>query len=51
MSDTPILPAGFRFGVDRERGTRILETDAHGDDAYRRIIEGLRAGDRSVLRP
>ena len=41
------------FGVDRERGTRILDTDAHGDDsagAYRRIIEGLRAGDRSVLR-
>jgi beta-glucosidase/6-phospho-beta-glucosidase/beta-galactosidase len=40
------------FGVDRERGTRILETDAHGDDsagAYRRLIEGLRAGDRSVL--
>jgi len=42
------------FGVDRERGTRILDTDAHGDDsagAYRRLIEGLRAGDRSVLRP
>jgi beta-glucosidase/6-phospho-beta-glucosidase/beta-galactosidase len=40
------------FGVDRERGTRILPTDAHGDDsagAYRRLIEGLRADDRSVL--
>jgi len=39
-------------GVDRERGLRILDTDSMGDDAagaYRRIIEGLRAGDRSVL--
>lgn len=39
-------------GVDRERGTRILATDAHGDDsagAYRAIIDGLRAGDRSVV--
>jgi beta-glucosidase/6-phospho-beta-glucosidase/beta-galactosidase len=39
-------------GVDRERGTRVLATDAHGDDAagaYRTIIEGLRAGDRSVV--
>jgi len=39
-------------GVDRERGVRILPTDALGSDAagaYRRIIEGLRAGDRSVL--
>jgi beta-glucosidase len=39
-------------GVDRERGVRILDTDALGFDAagaYRRIIEGLRAGDRSVL--
>jgi beta-glucosidase/6-phospho-beta-glucosidase/beta-galactosidase len=44
-----------RFGihaVDRERGVRVLDTDAMGSDAagaYRRIIEGLRAGDRSVL--
>ncbi len=44
-----------RFGihaVDRERGVRVLDTDAMGADAagaYRRIIEGLRAGDRSVL--
>lgn len=33
------------FGVDRERGTRLLETDAHGDDsagAYQRLIEELR---------
>ena len=39
-------------GVDRERGLQILDTDAMGFDAagaYRRIIEGLRAGDRSVL--
>jgi beta-glucosidase/6-phospho-beta-glucosidase/beta-galactosidase len=44
-----------RFGihaVDRERGVRVLDTDAMGGDAagtYRLIIEGLRAGDRSVL--
>jgi beta-glucosidase/6-phospho-beta-glucosidase/beta-galactosidase len=44
-------------GVDRHRGEhgmRWLETDAMGDDAagaYRRIIDGLRAGDRSVLEP
>ena len=44
-------------GVDRHRGEhgmRWLETDAMGDDAagaYRRIIAGLRAGDRSVLDP
>jgi len=43
------------YGVDRyhgEHGMRWLETDALGDDAagtYRRIIAGLRAGDRSVL--
>ena len=43
------------FGVDRhrgERGFRWLETDSLGDDSggtYRRIIAGLRAGDRSVL--
>ncbi len=45
------------YGVDRHRGEhgmRWLETDAMGDDAagaYRRIIAGLRAGDRSVLEP
>ena len=44
------------FGVDRHRGgreARWLQTDALGDDAagaYREIIAGLRAGDRSVLR-
>lgn len=41
-------------GVDRERGVRVLDTDAMGRDsagAYRRLIEGLRAGDRSVLTP
>lgn len=40
-------------GVDRERGAKILATDAMGRDsagAYRRLIEGLRAGDRSVLK-
>ncbi|HWE71315.1 MAG TPA: family 1 glycosylhydrolase [Acidimicrobiales bacterium] len=43
------------YGVDRhrgERGFRWLDTDAMGEDAgetYRRIIAGLRAGDRSVL--
>jgi len=39
-------------GVDRERGIRVLATDAMGFDAagaYRRIIQGLRAGDRTVL--
>ena len=38
-------------GVDRERGVRVLDTDATGADAagaYRSIIAGLRAGDRSV---
>ncbi len=45
------------YGVDRDRGARgmrWLETDSMGDDAagaYRRIIAGLRAGDRSVLEP
>jgi beta-glucosidase/6-phospho-beta-glucosidase/beta-galactosidase len=45
------------FGVDRHRGDhgmRWLETDSLGDDSagtYRSIIAGLRAGDRSVLRP
>jgi beta-glucosidase len=43
------------YGVDRHRGehgTRWLDTDSLGDDAggaYRTIIAGLRAGDRSVL--
>ena len=43
------------YGVDRhrgDRGFRWLETDAAGDDAagtYRRLIAGLRDGDRSVL--
>jgi beta-glucosidase/6-phospho-beta-glucosidase/beta-galactosidase len=39
-------------GVDRERGGRVLDTDAMGADAagaYRTIIQGLRSGDRSVL--
>ncbi len=42
------------YGVDRERGTKIMPTDAMGLDAagtYRDIINGLRQGDRSVLRP
>jgi beta-glucosidase len=40
------------YGIDRARGNRWLATDAMGHDAagvYRQIIEGLRAGDRSVL--
>lgn len=40
------------YGVDRERGVRWLDTDSMGGDAagaYRRMAEGLRAGDRSVL--
>ncbi len=43
------------YGIDRHRGehgTTWLDTDSLGDDAagtYRRIIVGLRAGDRSVL--
>jgi beta-glucosidase len=39
-------------GVDRDRNNRVLDTDSMGRDsagAYRRLIEGLRAGDRSVL--
>jgi beta-glucosidase/6-phospho-beta-glucosidase/beta-galactosidase len=45
-----------RFGlhyVDRDRGLRWSDRDGMGQDAaaaYRRIIEGLRAGDRSVVR-
>ena len=40
------------FGVDRERGLTLRPTDAMGVDAagaYRTVIAGLRAGDRSVL--
>jgi beta-glucosidase/6-phospho-beta-glucosidase/beta-galactosidase len=45
------------YGIDRHRGEhgmRWLESDSMGDDSagtYRRIIAGLRAGDRSVLHP
>jgi 6-phospho-beta-galactosidase len=41
------------YGVDRERGVRWSERDSMGEDAaqtYRRLISGLREGDRSVLR-
>jgi len=40
------------YGVDRERGQVVGATDAMGVDAaqaYRSVISGLRAGDRSVL--
>ena len=40
------------YGVDRSRGNAWSARDAMGRDSagvYRRIIEGLRAGDRSVL--
>ena len=43
------------FGVDRDRwgdGVRWLDTDADGADsagAFRRLVDGVRAGDRSVL--
>lgn len=40
------------YGVDRSRGNRWAALDAMGHDAagaYRTLIEGLRAGDRSVL--
>ncbi|MHB1518339.1 MAG: family 1 glycosylhydrolase [Acidimicrobiales bacterium] len=43
------------YGIDRNRGdigARWMDTDALGDDsagAYRRLITGLRDGDRSVL--
>lgn len=40
------------YGIDRERGCRWDERDSMGQDSageYRRIIEGLRAGDASVL--
>ena len=39
-------------GIDRERGCRWSDLDSMGVDAagaYRRLAEGLRAGDRSVL--
>ena len=42
------------YGVDRERGVRWSSVDSLGGDAagtYRRIVEGLRAGDRSELCP
>lgn len=41
------------YGVDRERSIRWSECDSMGKDsagAYRRIVEGLKAGDDSVLR-
>ena len=40
------------YGVDRERGGRFSDLDSMGADAagaYRRLADGLRAGDRSVL--
>ena len=40
------------YGIDRERGCRWSDLDSMGVDAagaYRRLAEGLRAGDRSVL--
>jgi len=40
------------YGVDRERGARWSDLDSMGGDAagaYRRLADGLRAGDRSVL--
>jgi hypothetical protein len=40
------------YGVDRERGGRWSDLDSMGRDsagAYRRLADGLRAGDRSVL--
>ena len=40
------------YGVDRERGVRWRDVDSMGGDAagaFRRLAEGLRAGDRSVL--
>ncbi len=41
------------YGIDRERGCKIMKTDAQGHDAgetYKRIIAGLKSGDFSVLR-
>jgi beta-glucosidase len=40
------------YGIDRERGCRWSDLDSMGADAagaYRRLADGLRAGDRSVL--
>jgi len=40
------------YGVDRERGGRWSDLDSMGADtaaAYRRLADGLRAGDRAVL--
>lgn len=40
------------YGIDRERGGRWSDHDAMGQDAagaYRRLADGLRAGDRTVL--
>jgi hypothetical protein len=43
------------FGMDRRDpagGVRWMDTDAQGDDAagaFSRIVQGLAAGDRSVL--
>ncbi len=45
-------PAFGIYGVDRERGNRWSDTDSMGDasaTAYRRLIEGITRGDRSVL--
>jgi beta-glucosidase len=42
------------YGVDRERGLVWRQEDAMGQPsaaAYKEIIEGLKAGDRSVLQP
>ena len=42
------------FGMDRARGHAVAELDAQGDDAagaFRRIIDGLRRGDTSVVVP
>jgi beta-glucosidase/6-phospho-beta-glucosidase/beta-galactosidase len=41
------------YGIDRERGLRWSKLDSMGADAaatYRRIADGLRAGDTSVVR-
>ncbi len=40
------------YGIDRERGVRWMTSDAMGRDSattYRRLIEGLTNGDRTVL--
>ncbi len=40
------------YGVDRARGLRWSTEDAMGRPSaavYRRLVEGLRAGDRTVL--